>query len=139
MALLLVVAGIGLAMPDTNLVDYPVESVAWMREHHLLDRDDRVVTRDFVGNYLEVRYGPEKVQTFIDDRVDMFPTSVIADYTTLIDPEGDYAAVLDRAGATAVLWDKDSDFGDWLEDPANGWKIVHSERLWMVAVPAGRS
>ena len=138
-ALLVVVAGIGLAMPDTNLVDYPVESVAWMREHHLLDRDDRVVTRDFVGNYLEVRYGPEKVQTFIDDRVDMFPTSVIADYTTLIDPEGDYAAVLDRAGATAVLWDKDSDFGDWLEDPANGWKIVHSERLWMVAVPAGRS
>jgi len=135
-ALAVVVAGIGLSRPDTNLVDYPVESAAWMRSHGLLDRDDRVVSRDFVGNYLEVRYGPERVQTYMDDRVDMFPLPVIADYTTLIDPAGDYGAVLDRAGATAVLWDRDSGLGDWLEDPANGWRIVHRERLWLVAVPA---
>ncbi len=130
------VFGVGLSMPDTNLVDYPVESVAWMRDEGLLDRGDRVVSRDFVGNYLEVRYGPEKVQTYIDDRVDMFPIEVIADYTTLIDPDGDYAPVLERAGATAVLWDRDSDLGRWLEDPANGWTVVHREEQWLVAVPA---
>lgn len=138
-ALGIVVLGAGLAMPDTNLVDYPVESVAWMREEGLLDREDRVVSRDFVGNYLEVRYGPEKVQTYIDDRVDMFPIEVIADYTTLIDPDGDYAPVLERADATAVLWDRDSDLGRWLEDPANGWQVVHREPQWLVAIPADPS
>lgn len=137
LALLALVAVVGVSMPDTNLVDYPVESVAWMREEGLLDRDARVVSRDFVGNYLEVRYGPDDVRTYIDDRVDMFPIEVIADYTTLIDPDGDYASVLHRAGATAVLWDRDSDLAAWLEDPANGWEIVHRERLWLVAVPAG--
>ena len=64
------------------------------------------------------------------------PIEVISDYTTLIDPDGDYAAVLERAGATAVLWDKDSDLATWLEDPANGWEVVHEERMWLVAVPA---
>ena len=134
-ALGVVVFGAGLAMPDANLVDYPVEAAEWMRDEGLLDRDARVVSRDFVGNYLEVRYGPEKVRVYIDDRVDMYPVPLIADYTTLIDPEGDYAAVLERAEATAVLWDTDSDFGDWLEDPVNGWTIVHRDDLWMVAVP----
>jgi hypothetical protein len=135
-ALAAVVLGIGLTLPDTNLVDYPVEAAAFLRDEGLLDLDDRVVSRDFVGNYLEVRYGPDEVRVYIDDRVDMYPVEVIADYTTLIDPEGDYAGVLDRADATAVLWDTDSDFGDWLEDPANGWEVVHRGELWMVAVPA---
>jgi hypothetical protein len=138
-ALGVIVFGVGLSMPDANLVDYPVEAAAWMRDEGLLDRDARVVSRDFVGNYLEVRYGPDDVRVYIDDRVDMYPIDLIADYTTLIDPEGDYAAVLERAEATAVLWDTDSDFGDWLEDPANGWTIVHRDDLWMVAVPAAEA
>jgi hypothetical protein len=127
-ALGVLVFGAGLAMPDADLVDYPVEAVGWMRDNDLLDLEDRVVSRDFVGNYLEVRYGPDEVRVYIDDRVDMYPIELIADYSILIDPEGDPAPVLERAAATAVLWDTDSPFGDWLEDPANGWQVVHRER-----------
>ena len=137
-ALLSIVVLVGVTQqPDVDLEDYPVASVAWMRDHGLLDRSDRVVTRDFVGNYLEVKYGPDKVRVFMDDRVDMYPSRVIDDYSQLIEPKGDYQAVLDRVRASAVLWDTDSDLGDWLEDPDSGWTIVHREPGWIVALPPG--
>lgn len=137
-ALAALVLAVGITSPNYDLQDYPVEAAGWMRAHDLLDRSDRVVSRDFVGNWMEAAYGPDRVQVYMDDRVDMYPIEHIADYTTLIDPKGDYAAVLARARATAVLWDTDSGLGDWLEDPQNGWKIVHRDPndLWIVAVPA---
>jgi hypothetical protein len=137
LAALFVVVGVaGVREGDLDLRDYPVRSVVWMHDHDLLSTRTRVVTRDFVGNYLEANDGPAKVRVYIDDRVDMYPIHVIDDYQELIAPDGHYAAVLRRARATAVLWDTDSDLGDWLEDPAHGWRIVHREKGWMVAVPA---
>lgn len=131
-------AFLGLAQHDTNLVDYPVETAEWMRGEGLLDLESRVVSRDFVGNYLEVRYGPDDVRVYFDDRVDMYPLSVVRDYTELIAPDGDYAAVLRRARATAVLWDRDSDFGRWLER-SEAWRVVHRDDDWLVAVPHDRA
>jgi hypothetical protein len=135
-ALLVFAAVAGIGQGDLDLRDYPVESANWMHDRGLLDTTTRVVSRYFVGNYLEANFGPDEVRVYIDDRVDMYPISVIDDYQELIAPDGDYGAVLRRARATAVLWDTDSDLGDWLEDPAHGWRIVHREEKWMVAVPA---
>lgn len=133
-ALAMSVVSLG-SQPDTDLSDYPEASVGWMHDHGLLDVSDRVVSRDFVGNYLEARYGPDEVRVFLDDRVDMYPITVIRDYTGLIDPEGDYQAILGRARATAVLWDRDSDFGRWLVR-TDRWRVVHRDADWLVAVPA---
>jgi hypothetical protein len=138
LALCVVVGVVGIVQgPDLDLEDYPVASVTWMREQGMLDRQDRVVTRDFVGNYLEERYGPDEVRVFFDDRVDMYPNEVIDQYEVLIDEGRDKAAMLRDVEATAVLWDTDSDFGDWLEDPDNGWTIVHRDPGWIVAMPPG--
>ena len=135
-ALFALVAVVGVTQQaDLDLRDYPVASTAWMREQGMLEPDSRVVTRDFVGNYLEVKYGPDDVQVFFDNRVDMYPADVIEQYSQLIDKNTDPGALLDDLGATAVLWDTDSPFGDWLEDPANGWRIVHRDPGWVVAVP----
>ena len=41
--------------PAWNLTEYPVAEVSWMQSHHLIP--GRVATPDFVGNYLELRYG----------------------------------------------------------------------------------
>lgn len=136
-ALLVLIAVAGVTrQPDTNLVEYPEGAVTWMREHDLLDPDDRVVSRDFVGNYLEARYGPDDVKVFFDDRVDMYPMTVVDQYTELIDADPHPGPVLEDVRASAVLWDTDSPFGDWLEDPDNGWRVVHEEDGWIVAVPA---
>lgn len=128
-----------LTQPDTDLSDYPESAVTWMRGNGLLDLNDRVVSRDFVGNYLEARYGPEEVRVYIDDRVDMYPIEVIRDYTMLIDPDANYQGVLTRAKATAVLWDSDSPLGRWLERQSKSlkpsWRVVHRADDWIVAVP----
>lgn len=129
----------GLARPDTAFDRYPVEAAAWMRDQDLLDLDDRVVHRDFVGNYLAYRYGPGEVRTFVDDRVDMFPITVIRDQLELFDDEGDHQGVLDRADATSVLWHVDSELGRWLrdQDEARGpWRIAYEDDEWLVALPS---
>lgn len=134
-ALAAVVATMGLTGPDERLDLYPAEAAAWMRDEGLLDLDSRVVSRDFVGNFLTVAFGPDEVRVYIDDRVDMYPLPIIEDYSRLLDPDEDYAAILERAEATAVLWDTDTELGDWIEDPANGWRIVHRSGDWLVALP----
>lgn len=136
LALFVLVLAIGVfATPDADLHEYPVASARWMRSEGMLGVDDRVITRDFVGNYLELAYGPDDVRVYIDDRVDMYPLGVIRDYSALLHHEDQIPGVIERADPTAVLWDTDSTFGDWLEDPANGWTIVHREPGWIVAVP----
>jgi hypothetical protein len=124
----------GLQQPDVDRSPYPLAASRWMRSEGLLDTRDRVVTRDFVGNYLEFEYGPDEVRTFIDDRVDMYPVGLIRDYVVLIRPGGDYQAVLDRWRASAVLWDRDSALGKWLAS-SDRWKVVHQDATWLVAVP----
>lgn len=121
--------------PDTDLAGYPEASVTWMRDEGLLDVEARVISRDYVGNYLEARFGPEEVRVFFDDRVDMYPIEVIRDYIALVRLEGDVGPVLDRHDPTAVLWERDTDLGRWIEDTAD-WRVVHRDATWLVAVPA---
>jgi hypothetical protein len=133
LGLVLVVAVV--RTPNLALDDYPVQAVEQLREQGGLGPDDRLVSRDFVGNYLTFAYGPDEVRVYIDDRVDMYPVDHIAQYTSLIDPDNDYGAVLDDVGATAVIWDRETPFGDWLEDPENGWQITYRDDMWLLAVP----
>lgn len=127
----------GLARPHTNLTKYPVEEAMWMRGRGLLDVDSRVITNDFVGNYLEARYGPDEVQVFLDDRADMYPPELVRDYGTLLaDRPGEvYRRILQRYEPTAVLWERDSTFADWLRSD-DQWKIIHTGEDWFVAIPA---
>ncbi|QXC61689.1 hypothetical protein KSP35_02250 [Aquihabitans sp. G128] len=134
-AVLAVLVGVmGVAGPNTALAPYPEDAAAWMRHRGMLGVDDRVVSRDYVGNWLEYEYGPDQVRTYIDDRVDMYPLPVIRDYTQLLAEDGHFQAVLDRARATSVLWDRRTPLGRWLER-SERWKVVHRDEKWLVAVP----
>ena len=119
--------------PDTDLVGYPEEAVIWMEEEGLLTADSRVVSRDFVGNFLEAHSGTD-VPVFIDDRYDMFPIDVVHDYSSLNHGDDDWEDILDRWGATAVLWDDDTDLYPLLED-SDRWEVVYRDPTWLVAVP----
>ena len=139
-ALVLVIAlsaFIGLRGPDTSLGPYPQDAVAYMQRTGLLNTHTRVVSRDFAGNYIEWRLGPDRARVFIDDRVDMYPLKVIREYLSLIAP-GDHHKTLQDVGATAVLWDRDSDLGRWLEKSSQ-WQIRFKDHDWIVAVPRSTS
>ncbi len=136
-AAIVLVAGIAAAGslrgPDTDLVGYPTEAVAWMAGEQMLTPDARIVTRDFAGNYLEARYGTE-VPVFMDDRYDMFPIEVIRDYRTLMDVDEDWPEVLTRWQADAVLWDREADLFDEIE-VSDDWDVVYEDEMWAVFVP----
>jgi hypothetical protein len=138
--LLVLVTVFGLAGPNTALAPYPEDAARWMRQNGELDLDDRVVTHDFAGNWLEYRYGPDQVRTYIDDRVDMYPIEVIEQYKVLNKKDGstakEYEQILDDVGATAVLWTLDSDLGRHLSR-SDQWRVVFTDEKWLVALPAG--
>ncbi len=118
--------------PAYNLSIYPVTEVTWMQDHGLVP--GRVATPDYVGNYLEWRYGT-RAQVFIDDRVDIFPTAVTRDYGVLLNGSAGWQAVLARYHFDAVLWPRSEALASLVaEDP--DWSVRILDRHWVVAVPA---
>lgn len=115
-----------------QLEGYPVDAVEWLDAQGLVGTDVRLVSRDFVGNYLEAIEG-EDVRVFMDDRYDMFPPEVAEDYVDLVDGL-DPGAVLERYDAQVVLWDRDTPFESWLEE-SDDWGIVYHDDDWVVACP----
>lgn len=124
----------GISEPSAALHDYPAGPAAWMRDHHLMGVHDRVVSRDWVGNWLEFKYGPDEVRVFMDDRVDMYPLPVIEDFTAMLDQGQDYQKLLSRYRPTAVLWARGTPMGTFLQHSPH-WRVVHRDKKWLVAVP----
>ena len=116
--------------PAYNLSLYPVQEVTWLQQHHLVP--GRVATTDYVGNYLEFRYGT-RADAFIDDRADVFPPAVEKDYGTLLGGSEGWQAVLARYRFDVVLWPRADALASLIaEDP--GWTVRISDRKWVVAV-----
>ncbi len=124
---------IGLQEPHVALDAYPEEAATWMDDQGLWGPESRVVAPDFVGNLREAQAGRD-ARVFFDDRVDMYPVAVIDDYLVLHDADPGWDEVLERRGATAVLWEADTPLGrELVDDP--GWEVVHRDGPWMVLVP----
>jgi len=123
------VAG-ALDRPAYDLSAYPVGEVTWMARHHLLP--GRVATPDYVGNYLELRYGTG-ARAFFDDRVDVFSLAVVHDYDRLLLGRPGWAGILRRLDVHAVLWPRSDPLArDLARDPA--WRVRLADRGWIVAV-----
>ena len=114
----LAVATVGYATltPGYILDPYPTEAVDWLEARDLVANDEvRLVSHDFVGNYLEWRYGAD-AHAYVDDRPD---AATLIDYRRLNKLEPGWAQALDRAGADVVLWDSEKPLVERLaDDPA---------------------
>jgi hypothetical protein len=124
-----------LRRPAYNLSAYPVREVSWLASRGLVP--GRVATTDFVGNYLEFRYGA-RAQVFVDDRADVFPPAVERDYGTLLGGSEGWQRVLARYRFDAVVWPRTEALASLIaKDPA--WSVHISDRHWIVAVrnPSG--
>jgi hypothetical protein len=122
-------ASIGIGDP-LRLGAYPEEAVTFMDEAGLLGPAHRIAHQDFVGNYLTLRYG-RRVKVFVDDRYDMFPTSVAADYRTLLGGRADFARVLDRHRIDVVVWERNLALANILRVSDN-WRQVYRDADWVV-------
>lgn len=132
MAALFVVTSLG--QPAINTRPYPVASIQWAERNGRFEAPRRVLSRDFVGNYLELRRGPRR-EVFIDDRYDMFPVDVPEAYFDLLHDRDRPLAILDRYGVDTLIWPRDHDLTSRLR--AAGWTIAHSQKLgevWVVLI-----
>jgi hypothetical protein len=116
--------------PEFNLSGYPVSAVTYMQDHGLVP--GRVATQDFVGNYLEFRYGA-RASAFIDDRVDMYPESVEASYLSLLAGSPGWESILNHYRVNAVLWARSEPLAGLVAESPH-WKVVWQDRGWVVAV-----
>ncbi len=134
-----IVAVFGLAVASYGVVvgapveldDYPIAEIDWLEAHDLVAQDGvRLVQRDYVGNYLTLRYGPE-ARVFMDDRFDFYPLDVLEDHEALL-LGGDVDEVLERRAFDVVLWASSTHLHRWIlarED----WSVVMSDDSWFVA------
>ena len=109
---------------------YPESAVTFMDDAGLLRPTRRIAHQDFVGNYLTLRYG-RRVKVFIDDRYDMFPTSVSDDYRTLLGGREEVATVLDRHRVDVVVWERKLALANILR-ASGAWEQVYRDADWVV-------
>jgi hypothetical protein len=119
-----------LADPGLRLNAYPVEATTYLEDQGLLDASHRIVHRDFVGNYLQLRYG-RRVLVFIDDRYDMYPVKVSDDYRDLLRAEPPALRILEDRMVDAVLWNRDAPLTNLLL-VSGRWREAYADERWVV-------
>lgn len=118
---LCVVAGVAsLRGPHLDLGRFPTAAVDWLEERDLV-ADTRVslVHQDYVGNYLELRYGAD-ANAYTDDRPDL---DRAVEYLDLIWARDGWRDRLDAVDADVVLWDDDKPLNGELESSPE-WERV---------------
>jgi len=104
------------AGPGYELDRYPVAAVDWLEERDLVANQTRVLSHDYVGNYLGWRYGP-RANAYVDDRPD---ASTLVQYRKLLRLEDDWQSEVNAIDPQVVLWSTDAELTDELADD-DGW------------------
>lgn len=130
---LIIIVGLGRADAGFNGAPYPVAAASWVESHRFAEDGMRIVSQDYVGNYLEARFGPRRL-VFVDDRYDTLPVDVLDDYRVLLAGRPGWESTLDGLRADAVLWRIDEPLGQLLAASAR-WRIEYTDEGWVVATP----
>jgi hypothetical protein len=113
-----------------SLERYPVDAATALAQQGFLDGTHNIVHMDFVGNYLELRFG-RQVPVFIDDRYDMYPTAVSHDYIELLAAGPRSLRILDDRHVEVVLWHKDDPLAVLLTTSGR-WRQTQAFGEWVV-------
>ncbi|HEY3672461.1 MAG TPA: hypothetical protein VGN51_16115 [Acidimicrobiia bacterium] len=113
------------ASTETNFdfSTYPVASMRYLERHDLMGK--HLLTTDAAAGYVILEDWP-KQKVFIDDRYDMYPTSVIYDYFDLTGAKPGSSKVLDKYDVDVIIWGKDTSLASLLNQ-SDGWKRVHTD------------
>jgi hypothetical protein len=127
------VAAVG--QSDFQVASYPSESMTYLQTHGLLG--ERLFTTDAWAGYTILRFWP-KQRVFLDDRYDMFPKAVVADYTDVADGHPNWQAVLDRHKVQVIVWQPKRALSQLLAESPH-WRRVHADDNAVVFVRGAAS
>ena len=101
---------------------YPVEAMETVDGRGLLGR--RLLTIDAWAAYIIHAYWPRQ-PVFLDDRYDMYPTTLSDDYFALGDGKANWREILDRHHIEVVVWDEDKPLSSLLDLDTAHWERIH--------------
>ena len=120
-----------LASPTSTSHDYPVDAVAWLDQQGLLGPDTRRVGARTPWATTSSCVLGDRAAVFSDDRVDMYPQSLVDDELALVNASPTWRDVLDRWDVDVVLWQRSAPLAQLLaEDP--GWRLAYTDEQWVV-------
>lgn len=126
--LLCLVVASTLLTPPSAVDDYAAAPIAWL---DATDVEGRVATDLLNGNFLEVLDGARGA-VFVDDRVDVLPDDVFADFLELQRGGRRWGMVLERHDVDAVVWSGSAPLASLLRAD-DGWVVSFSDARWIVA------
>ena len=130
-ALLVVVPLVAVNAPHLDLERFPEDAFTAMEDDlGLPPGETRIIHQDFVGNYLDIRYG-DQAAAWIDDRFELHDPALVEDYIALLDGRAGWAEILDRYGAEAIVWPSDAPLTE-LATGVGGWSTVWADDDWVV-------
>lgn len=112
---------------------YPTGALAYLDETGRLDGTTRIVAPDYAGNFIAAAFGPA-VPVFVDDRVEVYPASVIEAQVDLLGGDVRWRSILADVGADVLMWPTDRPLAALVRE-AEDWQIVYTDPDWLVAVP----
>jgi hypothetical protein len=117
--------------PHVDVSRYPEDAITAMEEDlDLVPGVTRIIHQDFVGNYLDIRYG-DAGAAWIDDRFELHDESLVDDYLMLLDGAPGWRDVLERYDAEVILWPRDRVLVE-LAGGIAGWTEVWADDDWVV-------
>ena len=116
-----------------DLANYPTAAMHYVEGHDLLGT--RLLTTDSTAGWVILAHYPEQ-KVFMDDRYDMYPTSVIYDYFKILEGKPGWDKVLDKYKVETIVWPSKTAFGSLLDESPQ-WKRVYSKGGNSVWVRAG--
>src|SRR4051794_580551 len=102
---------------------FPVKALNHVQRHQGLGT--RLLTNDAAAGYVILRYAPAQ-KVFIDDRYDMYPSSVIYDYFTLSSGRTGWSRILDKYRIETIVWKRDTPLASLL-DESRVWRRVYGD------------
>jgi hypothetical protein len=128
---LFAVSGVSaIGQPNFQVGSYPTASMTYLQDHGLLG--ERLFTTDAWAGYTILRFWP-KQSVFLDDRYDMYPKQIVADYTDVADGHPNWERVLDRYHVQVIVWQRKRALSQLLAESSH-WRRLHSDDVAVVFV-----
>jgi hypothetical protein len=130
MVLALVWATNASTQPDFNLASYPVTALHQVQEQGYMGR--RMFTTDAWAGYVIARWWPQQ-HVYMDDRYDMYPKQIVADYDTIADVAPAWKHTLDEYRIDVVVWPAKRSLTQALAED-HDWRQVYADKKAAVFV-----